>query len=517
MSKIMEVEDALKLIKDGDTIGSTGSGGGVLEPNYILEKLEESFLQTGHPCDLTLVHASGFGDKKETGLNRFAHEKMTKRVIGGHWGWTPRMGDLANENKIEAYNLPQGVLTQLYREIAANRVGLITHIGLGTFVDPRVEGGKLNEITKEDLVKIVNIEGKERLLYKAFPINVAIIRGTTSDEDGNICMDEEPTYLEVLALAQAAKNSGGKVICQVKYIAKSNSLDPRFVKIPGILVDAVVVYKEQWQTVEGEFNPGFTGKVKVPLEQLPAMKLDERKVIARRAAMELTPNAIVNLGFGMPDGVASVAAEEGISDYITLTIEQGIVGGVPASGAIFGVGTNPVSIIDEPSQFDFYSGGGLDITFLGMAQCDSEGNINVSKFGKNIAGCGGFVDISQSAKTAVFCGTFMAGGLKVEIHDGALKILNEGKYKKFVEKVDQITFSGKRAREVGQRVLYVTERAVFEMTELGLVLKEIAPGVDLQKDILNKMSFKPIVDKNLKIMDTKIFQNSLIGLKSLFI
>ncbi|RKL61839.1 acyl CoA:acetate/3-ketoacid CoA transferase [Thermoanaerobacteraceae bacterium SP2] len=516
MNKLMTPEEAVKLIKDGDTVAAMGSGGGVFEPSLIYEKLEERFLKSGHPCNLTLVHTSGFGDKKETGINRFAHEKMVKRVIGGHWGWSPKMAELANENKIEAYNLPQGVMTQLYREIAAKRPGLITHIGLGTFVDPRVEGAKLNSITKEDLVKLVEIEGKEFLFYKSFPINVAILRGTTADEDGNITMEEEPAFLEALALAQAARNSGGKIICQVKYLAKSNTLNSRDIKIPGILVDAVVLNKGQWQTVEGEFNPGFSGRIKVPLEQLPPMKLDERKIIARRAAMELTPGAIVNLGFGMPDGVASVAAEEGIIDYITLTVEHGIIGGVPASGAIFGVAMNPRAVIDEPSQFDFYSGGGLDITFLGMAQCDREGNVNVSKFGKNIAGSGGFIDISQPTKKAVFCGTFMAGGLKVELHDGTLKIINEGKYKKIVDKVDQITFSGKRAREVGQKVLYVTERAVFELTDQGVMLKEIAPGIDLERDVLSKMDFKPVIDENLKLMDSRIFKEPLMNLKSNF-
>ncbi|HHW01756.1 MAG TPA: acyl CoA:acetate/3-ketoacid CoA transferase [Thermoanaerobacterales bacterium] len=505
MNKLMAPEEAVKLIKDGDTVATVGSGGGVLEPSLVLEKIEESFLNTGHPCNMTFVHASGLGDKKATGINRFAHEKMVKRVIGGHWGWSPRMAELANENKIEAYNLPQGVMTQLYREIAARRPGLLTHIGLKTFVDPRVEGGKLNDITKEDLVELIELKGRELLLYRSFPINIAIIRGTTADEAGNISMEEEPVFLEALALAQAAKNSGGKVICQVKYLARTNTLDPKDIKIPGILVDAIVLHNEQWQTYEGEFNPGFTGRVKVPLAQLPPMKLDERKIVARRAAMELLPGSIVNLGFGMPDGVAAVAAEEGISDFLTLTIEQGIIGGIPAQGAIFGVATNPTAIIDEPSQFDFYSGGGLDITFLGLAQSDQFGNVNVSKFGRNIAGCGGFIDISQSAKKVIFCGTFTAGGLEIEISEGKLKILNEGKYKKFVKNVDQITFSGEYARETGQKVLYVTERAVFELTEKGMTLKEIAPGIELERDILSRMDFTPAIDRELKMMDPDIF------------
>ncbi|AEE91957.1 Acetate CoA-transferase YdiF [Tepidanaerobacter acetatoxydans Re1] len=515
MKKLFTPEEAVKLINDGDTVATTGSGGAVLEPGLLLEMVEKSFLETGHPCDMTFVHATGLGDKKSTGTNRFAHEKMVKRVIGGHWGWSPRMAELANNNKIEAYNLPQGVMTQLYREIAAKRPGLLTHIGLKTFVDPRVEGGKLNKVTTEDLVELIVKDGKEYLLYKAFPIDVAIIRGTTADEDGNISMEEEAVFLEVLALAQAARNSGGKVICQVKHIAKAGTLNPKDVKIPGILVDAVVQDKGQWQTSEGEFNPGFSGQVKIPLGQLNPMPLNQRKVIARRAAMELFPGAVVNLGFGMPDGVAAVAAEEGVSEYLTLTIEQGIVGGVPAQGDIFGVATNPASMIDEPSQFDFYSGGGLDITFLGLAQADMDGNVNVSKFGPNIAGCGGFIDISQSAKKVVFCGTFTAGGLKVEVKDGKLSILNEGKHKKFIKNVEQITFSGEYAKEINQKVIYVTERAIFELTEEGLTLIEIAPGIDLEKDIIQKMDFKPIIDDNLKIMDVSIFHEDNINLKNI--
>lgn len=511
-NKIVTVEAAIGLIKDGVTVASGGSGGGVLEATLVLKRLEEKFLATGHPCRLTYVHASGLGDKKDGGTNRFAHEGMVKRVIGGHWGWSTRMMQLANENKIEAYNLSQGVMTQLYREIAAHRPGLITHIGLKTFVDPRVEGGKLNTVTREDIVEVIDVKGTKLLLYKAFPIDVAIIRGTTADEYGNITMEEEAVYLETLALAQAARNSGGKVICQVKYLARAGTLSSREVKIPGILVDAVVVDENQRQSVEGEYNPGFAGRTVIPTDRLQPMELDVRKVVARRAAMELKADSVVNLGFGMADGVATIAAEEGFADEITFTIEQGLIGGVPARGVIFGVATNYTALLDEPAQFDFYNGGGLDCTFLGLAQCDRAGNVNVSKFGPTITGSGGFIDISQSAKKAVFCGTFTGGGLAVAIREGKLEICSEGRFNKFVAAVEQITFSGEYAGEKGQEVLYITERAVFKLTDGGVALIEIAPGVDIERDILALMDFKPIIKEPLKTMDGRIFCPEVMGL-----
>lgn len=320
-------------------------------------------------------------------------------------------------------------------------------------------------------------------------------------------------YLEALAIAQAVHNCGGKVIVQVKHAAKAGTLDPKNVRIPGILVDAVVVAPQQRQTVESEYDPALTGGLKMPVDAIPPMKLDQRKVVARRAAMELIPGSIINLGFGMPDGVAAIAAEEGLADSIKMTIEQGIIGGVPAPGAIFGMAYDPDSIIDGPSQFDFYSGGGLDLTCLGLAQADAAGNVNVSKFGPTIAGCGGFIDISQTAKRCVFCGTFTAGGLKTEIVDGQLHILQEGRSKKFLRQVEHITFSGDYARENKQPVLYVTERAVFELTGEGLVLKEIAPGIDLQRDILDQMEFTPLMPQPPKQMDPRIFWPEPMGLK----
>ena len=421
---------------------------------------------------------------------------------------------IRDRNKIEAYNFPQGVVAMQYREVAAHRPGLLTKTGLKTFVDPRISGAKLNSCTEEDLVEVVKFNGEEWLHYKAYPFNIALIRGSYGDAEGNISMEQEPAYLEALQIAQAVHNCGGKVIVQVKYAARTGSLDPKNVRIPGILVDAVVVCPEQVQTIEGEYDPALTGDLKIPEDSIAPMKLDQRKVVARRAAMEMRPGMIMNLGFGMPDGVAKVAAEEGISDWAKMTIEQGIVGGIPASGAIFGVAYNAEAMLDGPSQFDFYNGGGLDMTCLGLAQADQSGNVNVSKFGPTIAGAGGFIDISQTAKKCVFCGTFTAGGLKTEVKDGQLHILQEGRNKKFLKQVEHITFSGEFAKETHQPVLYVTERAVFEMTEQGLVLKEIAPGVDLQKDILDQMDFVPLMPEAPKRMDARIFEDKPMGLKN---
>ncbi len=512
MNKIMSAEEAIKLIKDGDSIAVTGNGGGIMEPDLLFEAIERRFLIENSPKNLTLTHSAGIGDKDKRGLSRFAHEGMVKRVIGGHWGWSPKMQALANENKIEAYNLPQGIINLQYREIAAKRVGVITQTGLKTFVDPRLSGGKLNTITKEELVELIEMDGKEWLRYKPYPVTIALIRGSIGDEKGNISLEYEPAYLESLAIAQAVHNCGGKVICQVKYSAKAGTLDPKFVRIPGILVDAVVVHSEQKQTDEGEFNPVLVGSVKMPVDSMKTMDLDPRKIVARRSALELEKSSIINLGFGMPDGVAKVAAEENILNSVTMTIEQGIIGGIPAGGAIFGVAYNADAMIDGPSQFDFYSGGGLDLTCLGLAQVDMYGNVNVSKFGSVIAGCGGFIDISQRAKKCVFCGTFTAGGLEVDIKNGRLNIVTEGKHKKFLKNVEHITFSGKYAQETKQKVIYVTERAVFEITEEGLVLIEIAPGIDLNKDILDQMEFEPIVSKNMKLMDERLFKSTPMGL-----
>ncbi|WP_411169246.1 acyl CoA:acetate/3-ketoacid CoA transferase [Clostridium sp. MB05] len=515
MCKVINVEQLGGLIPNNATMaigGFIGSG----HPEEISSYIEKYYLEKGEPRNLTLVYAAGQGDSKNKGLNHFGHEGLVKRVIGGHWGLAPKLQKLAIDNKIEAYNLPQGVVSHLYRDIAAGKPGTITTVGLKTFVDPRVDGGKLNELTKEDIVSLINIEGKEYLFYKAFPINISILRGTYSDEDGNISLEKEAVVLDSLAMAQATKNSGGKVIVQVKKVVKKGSIHPHKVKIPGILVDYIIVTENpenHMQTFGEVYNESYTGEARIPLEKISSMELDERKIIARRAAMELIPNAVTNLGIGMPEGVSVVANEEGMGDMMKLTVESGPIGGVPVGGLSFGASINPECIVEQSAQFDFYDGGGLDIAFLGLAQCDEKGNINVSKFGPKIAGCGGFINITQNAKKVVYCGTFTAGGLKLAVEDGRLNILREGKNKKFIKNVEQITFSGEYALEKNQPVLYITERAVFELRKEGVVITEIAPGVDLKRDILSLMDFSPIVAKEIKIMDERIFKEENMGIR----
>lgn len=512
--KVVNAREAAEVIQSGDTIGFGGFVG-IGFPEEFAVTLEERFTRTGTPSDLTLVYAAGMGDGASKGLNHLGHKGMLKRVIGGHWGLVPALQALAVADEIEAYNLPQGVLCHLYRDIAAGRPVTLSRVGLNTFVDPRIDGGKINRCTQEDLVTSMEIHGERYLAYKTFPIDVAVIRGTTADTLGNITMEKEALVLESLALAMAAKNSGGVVIAQVERIAEKRTLPPKAVKVPGIMVDSVFVSKPEYhhQTFAEAYNPAYSGEVRIPLQHMPPMDLTPRKIIARRAAMELRVNCVTNLGIGMPEGIASVAHEEGILDYITLTAEPGLIGGVPAGGLSFGAGTNPDAVIDQPAQFDFYDGGGLDIAFLGLAQADSHGNLNVSRFGPRIAGAGGFINISQNARRVVFTGTFTAKGLSVGIADSALEILREGSVQKFMADVEQVTFSGDYARQRNQPVLFVTERCVFALTDQGMTLTEVAPGIDLAKDILAHMAFEPAMPSPPAPMDSRIFRTDPMGLK----
>ncbi len=516
MAKIISATEVVKLIPDNAVLCTGGFiGTGVAEEVHIA--VENRFLDEGKPNNLTLLYAAGQGDGKTKGLNHYAHVGLLKRIIGGHWGLAPKFQPLVVENKVEGYNLPQGVLTHMIRAAAGKKPFIVTHVGLGTFIDPGFGGGKLNDITKEDLVTKIIYEGKEYLQYKSIFPDVAIVKGTFADEAGNISMEKEPLTLEGISIATATRNNGGIVIVQVEAIVKNGTVNPKNIKIPGILVDYIVVVedmKNHMQTFGTQFNESFVrSDIKVD-SQKSVYPLNERKVIARRSAMLLTKDAkVLNYGIGVPEVIAQVLSEEGLEENFIPTVEPGIVGGTPAGGLDFGASVCPQAIYDQPYQFDFYDGGGLDYAFLGLAQCDVFGNINVSKFGPKIAGAGGFINITQNAKEVCFCGTFTAGGLDVEVKDGKLNIIKEGKAKKFTNAVEQITFSGNVARQNGKKVTYVTERAIFELRKDGLTLTEIAPGVELQQDILDQMEFKPLIASDLKEMDARIFMNQPMGLK----
>lgn len=505
-NKLMTAEQAVELIRDGNTM-ATGGFVGTGVPEALLGALQKRFIEQQHPRALTLVYAAGQGDGKDRGLNHLGEKGLVKRIVGGHWGLVPKLGKLAQENALEAYNLPQGVISHLYRDIAAGKPGTLTHVGLHTFVDPRHDGGKLNQAATENLVEVVNIAGGEYLFYKSFPIHIALLRGTTADINGNITMEKEALTLEALSIAQAVHNSGGKVLVQVERVTQKQKLSPQLVKIPGILVDAVVVAQpeDHPQTYGESYNPAYSGEVTLPRDHME-FKKDVRLVIGRIAARYLRPGNIVNLGIGMPEAVAMAATENHTIDDITLTVEPGGIGGIPASGLSFGATANADAIIDQPAQFDFYDGGGLHQAYLGMAEVDSSGNVNVSRFGSRTAGAGGFINISQNAREVFFMGAFTSGKQDVQINADGVKVDLNGPVKKFVNDVQHLTFSGQQALRKGQTIRYITERAVFRLTQNGLLLEALAPGIDVQKDVLDQMDFEPLMNGEIKQLELSLFE-----------
>jgi propionate CoA-transferase len=514
LKKIVDADDAVAVILDGDTVASAGYGGNGT-PEQLFAALEKRFLETGQPRDLTLVFSTGQGDMRDRGLNRLAHEGLVRRVIGGYFGLSPRLEKMIVDNRVEAYNLPEGVMTQLYRDIGAGKPGTLSRVGLGTYVDPRHGGARMNAVTTEELVRLIRIDDEDLLFYTAFPIKVALIRGTTGDPDGNITTERESLALENLALAIAARNCGGIVIAQVERIAAEGSLDARMVKVPGGLVDCVVLAEpgHHMQTYGTAFDPAFSGELRIPATRIAAVEPSDRKIVARRAVLELAPNSLINVGVGtIPDQVALVAAEERVQDLVSFAVDSGVIGGVPMSGLDFGAAVNYQAVIDHASAFDLIDGGGIDAAFLGFGECDGAGNVNASRFGDRIPGCGGFIDISQNAKKLVFVGTFTSGGLEVRFEDGGIRIEREGRHPKFVEAIGQTTFSAEYANRRRQEVLYLTERCVFRLRPGGLALTEIAPGVDLDRDILRRLPFRPLIEGPAP-MDQAIFAAGPMGLR----
>lgn len=510
--RVISAQQAASLVETGDSVLVSGSGGGHGVPQAVLDALEQRFLDTGAPGDLCLIHAVGIGDRKLKGAAGFRHPGMIRRSITSALIDSPPLIELARENKIESYTLPQGVIAQLTREMAAGRPGLITKTGLHTFVDPRQRGARQSDSATDDLIELIEIDGEEWLRFKPLPLDVVILRGTTADEHGNVSMEQEAIPGEMLSSAQAARRAGAAVVVQVKRIAQHGALPPRSVKIPGILVDYVVVDPDQRQTYATDYSPSFAGELRVPLAAMPRLPFTERKIVARRAALELCRGAVCNLGAGISTGVSSVAAEEGILSDVILTNEQGFVGGAPVTGVDSGAAQNYDAVVDQPYQFDFYDGGGLDVAFLSFAEVDEKGNVNVSRFGDTIVGIGGFVNISQNARKVVFSGTFTSGGLVVECADGKLQIASEGRHGKFVGAVQQVCYNAGFAADQGRSAIFITERAVFSVTGDGLCLIEIAPGIDVERDIFPNMAFRPLIAEDLKPMDERLFRAEPMGL-----
>lgn len=513
--RIMAADEAVAHVQSGQTVAIGGTGHLLQAPDGLLAALERRHAMTAEPRDLTVVHTMGIGDNADAGMGRLAGPGLVRRFIGSHYGHNPRLMDAIADDRVEAFGIPGGVLSLLYREIAGSRPGLITRVGLGTYVDPRVEGGRLNARTTGSIAEVLELAGREWLFYPSFPIHVGFIRATTADMDGNLTMEDEAGLADNLALASAVHNSGGIVIAEVKRLAESRSLAPKDVRVPGILVDLVTVVPDQQQTAATTYSPYLAGTLRAPATETPHLPAGPRKLVARRAADELRSGDVVNLGFGISTGVAAVLAEEGCYDEVVFSLEQGIIGGAPSHGLDSGTAVNAQAYIDEGATFDLYDGGVLDVCCVSFGEVDALGNVNVSKLGGRAVGPGGFINITQNSKKVVFCGTMTGGALDIQVRDGGISVVKEGRYTKFVMAVDHITFSARETLAAGRQIVYVTERAVFRMTELGMELVEIAPGIDLERDVLARMEFAPIVSPALRVMDPRLYRAAVMGMPHL--
>jgi propionate CoA-transferase len=489
----------------------------------MLRAIGERFRETGTPRGLTTIHPIAAGDMYGiAGIDHLAEPGLLKRVIAGSYPSgpsampSPKIWQLIDENQIEAYNLPSGVLFHMHADAAAGRPGVLTKVGLDTFVDPRRQGGRMNRATTEEIVQIVSFDGQEWLFYRAIPIDVAIVRGTTADELGNVSMEHEGAYLGGLDQALAARNNSGTVIAQVERLTTAGSIAPQDVRIPSTLVDWVVQAPDQMQTTQTAMDPAISGEVRRPADQfeIPAWGLE--KVIARRAAMELRHGEAVNLGFGISALVPRILLEEGLDGQVTWVIEQGAVGGMPLLGFQFGCAANAQAIVPSPAQFTYFQGGGFDRSLLSFLQVDACGNVNVSRLhGKPhvTAGAGGFIDITTKARSIVFSGAFSAGRQDISLDDGRLTIREDGRVPKIVPEVEHVTFSGRMARERKQEVTFVTERCVIRLLAEGLTVTEVAPGVDLERDILRRVAVPLRVHCDPRTMDERLFRPEPMALQ----
>lgn len=519
-NKFMSASSAAQLVNDGDTICTVGMTL-IGAAESILQAIEKRFLSQGSPHSLTLVHAAGQSDRSR-GNQHFAHPGMLKRLIGSHWGLAPRLMAMINNNELEAWCIPQGQLVHLYSAMAAGLPGRLSTVGLGTFIDPRVEGGRMNSRTQQQAnwLECINFRGEEYLFYPALPLDVVIVRGTHADEDGNLTTDEEAMKLELLPAVLAAKRYGGKVLAQVKYKVARGSLHAKSVTVPGNLLDAIVLCDDtdnnHRQTSSWLFDPAFCGDIRTPASEAAALPLNLRKLIGRIACRYLFPDCVINLGTGIPnDVIGEIIHEEGLADRVIITVESGIYGGMQQGGVDFGIGRNLSAMISHQDQMLYYNGAGVDITFMGAGEMDAKGNVNATRLGTSCPGAGGFIDITQNARHVVFCSSFTAKGLEIACHGGKLHIVQEGEVCKFVDTVNQISYNGERACQQQQKMHYVTERAVFELTKQGVLLTEIAPGVNIEQDILRHMAFRPLISPQLTIMDSTLFQQNPCGLATL--